>query len=240
MFYSFAGVKVFYQEFGKSSSRATLLLHGWGRSSQDFENFASAFPNRYFVALDFPPFGKSQTPEDWSIFTYVQMVISLCEHLKITEVDLVGHSFGGRVAILLCAVNRSYVHSCILVGSAGIKPKRKISYFLKVSRYKILKRFGKNVERFGSEDYKALSPQMRKTFVSIVNTHLDAFARTITTPTLIVCGRDDRQTPLYMAKKLNKYIRNSQLEIIENAGHFAFQECPMIFYGIVKRFWEKV
>lgn len=239
MFYSFNGVNVFYSLHGFPSFKATVLLHGWGRDSGDFEQLVNQFPDRYFLAIDFPPFGQSDEPEGWSIFTYAQMVISLCEHLKITEIDLVGHSFGGRIAILLCAVNRSFVHSCILTGSAGIKPKRNFSYHYKVAKYKLLKRFDKDVSGFGSADYQALSSNMKKTFVGIVNTHLDAFAKTISTPTLLVYGENDCQTPLYMAKKLNKYIRNSRLEIIANGGHFAFKDCLMVFYSLVKRFWEK-
>lgn len=240
MFYYYNGTKVYYRQFGKPSSKATLLLHGWGRTGEDFETLISQFPERSFLVIDFPPFGQSeQDLQGWSIFTYAQMVISLCEHLRITSIDIVGHSFGGRIALLLCAVNRSYVHSCIITGGAGMKPKRKLSFYYKVAKYKLCKRFGKNLSNFGSSDYQLLSPEMRKTFVSIVQTHLDEYAKTITTPVLLVWGKDDKETPLYMAKRLNKYIKKSRLEVLDDCGHFAFLDRPLSFYGLVKQFWEE-
>ena len=240
MFYYYNGTKVYYQRFGKPSRNTTLLLHGWGRTGEDFSKLISQFPQRSFLVVDFPPFGRSEKDlQGWSIFTYAQMVISLCEHLKITSIDILGHSFGGRIALLLCAVNRSYVHSCIITGGAGIKPKRNLNYYYKVAKFKLYKRFGKNINNFGSNDYQSLSPEMRKTFVNIVQTHLDDYAKTITTPVLLIWGKQDLETPLYMAKKLNKYIKKSRLEIIENCGHFCFLESSLSFYGIVKQFWEE-
>lgn len=240
MYFNYNGTAIHYQQFGKPSSCPTLLLHGWGRSSEDFKGIVSHFSERNFIVIDFPPFGKSDSDiEGWTIFTYAQMVISLCEHLGITKFDVLGHSFGGRIAILLCAVNRAHVHSCILTGSAGMKPKRNLKYLVKICKYKIYKKLGKDTSAMGSADYKALSPQLKKTFVNIVQTNLEAFAKTIYTKTLLIWGKKDDQTPLYMAKRLEKYLKNCKLEFIENGGHFAFLEYPMQFYRHLKQFWEE-
>ena len=240
MFFNYNGAKIHYQQFGKQSTKATILLHGWGRSGEDFSSIISQFPERSFIVIDFPPFGESdKNIVGWSIFTYAQMVISLCDHLRITSIDLVGHSFGGRIALLLCAVNRAYVHSCILTGGAGMKPKRSLGFYIKVAKYKIKKRLGKDISSFGSADYLALSPEMRKTFVSIVSTHLEEYARTISTKTLLVWGENDTETPVYMAKRLNKLLKNSRLELLSGGGHFVFLDQPLSFYRLVKNFWEE-
>ena len=101
------------------------------------------------------------------------------------------------------------------------------------------KKLGKDTSAMGSADYKALSPQLKKTFVNIVQTNLEAFAKTIYTKTLLIWGKKDDQTPLYMAKRLEKYLKNCKLEFIENGGHFAFLEYPMQFYRHLKQFWEE-
>lgn len=237
MVYRFKGVDVFYKFEGEGQGRPLVLLHGWGRSGDDFEEFISFLPNRRILTIDFPPFGRSGSNlKDWNIYTYVSMVISLCEHLKINEADFLGHSFGGRIAIILSCVRRSLVHLCILVDSAGLKPKRSIKYKLNLSFYKLNRKLGLPVKDRSSADYKALSPAMKETFKSIVNTHLDNYAKHMKTCTLIVWGKNDKETPLYMAKRFNKLIKDSRLEIIENGGHFCFLECPLEFFSIIYEF----
>lgn len=239
MDYLYKNTKIYYEFANGKSLSPIILLHGWGVDSSIFDQLISAFPEKVFLKIDFPPFGKSEKdPKDWNIFTYVSLVMSLCEHLHIDKADFVGHSFGGRVAIILSAVKCSLVHSCILVDSAGMKPKRTIKYMINLSKFKLAKKFGKDVSSFGSSDYLKLSPEMKKTFVSIVKTHLEEYAKIINSKTLIVWGKNDKETPLYMAKRLNKLIKNSTLEVIDSASHFPFLESKLEFYKIVNEFWE--
>ena len=51
---------------------------------------------------------------------------------------LIGHSFGGRVGILYASRNR--VGKLVLVDAAGVKPRRSLKYYLKVYRFKAMKR----------------------------------------------------------------------------------------------------
>lgn len=239
MVYLYNGWQIHYQLW-QGTGRAVLLLHGWGRSMDDFNQLRRQFPERTFLAIDFPPFGKSdKNIQGWGIFTYVGMVMSLCEHLGIDSVDVVGHSFGGRVAIILSAVRCALVHSCILIDSAGIKPKRSLKFRLKKLKYKLYKKMGKNLQGFASADYLALPQNMKPTFSNIVETHLNNYAKASNSRTLIVWGGNDQETPPYMAKRLKKYIRKSRLEILSNAGHFCFLDCPLQFFALVKKFWEE-
>lgn len=239
MVYVYNGKKVFYKFVNGQSQMPILLLHGWGCDSGVFDGIIKLFPNKSFLLVDFPPFGNSdKTIDDWNIFTYVGMLMSLCDYLCIDKCDVLGHSFGGRVAIILSAVKRSLVHSCILVDSAGMKPRRSLKLRYQILKYKIGKKLGKNVENMGSSDYLALPENMRKTFVSIINTYLEDYAKIMSVKTLIIWGEKDDDTPLYMAKRLNRFIKNSRLEIIQQAGHFSFIDRPLEFYKLVNVFWE--
>jgi len=239
MIYDYNSVKIFYQVFNKNKSRPIFLLHGWGCDGGIFKSLIENFPDKTFITIDFPPFGRSDKHiSDWNIFTYVGMFMSLCDHLNIEKCDIVGHSFGGRVAIITSAVKRSLVQSCILVDTAGLKPKRKIGFYLSKIKYNFYKKIGKDISGFGSKDYLALSPEMKTVFKNIVNVYLEDYARKMKVKTLIVWGKEDSETPLYMGKRLNKLIKRSSLKVITNAGHFAFLDCPFHFYKLVNEFWE--
>ena len=88
-------------------------------------------------------------------------------------------------------------------------------------KYKTIKTFNKNAV-VGSKDYITLSAVMKKTFSNIVNEDLSYLAKNIKCKTLLVYGNKDKETPLYMAKKYNKLIKNSKLKIYKNCGHFAY------------------
>lgn len=217
-----------------------IYLHGWGRSYKDFVFCDRFLKSENSLFIDFPPFGKSDKKvKEWSIFTYVNMVLSLVEHLKIGKFNLIGHSFGGRVSILIAVLSKNQTNKMILVDSAGLKPKRKLSYYIKVYKYKRRKKQGKDVSTFGSEDFKKLDEDMKKVFSNIVNTHLDDFLPYIKTKTLVVFGEKDKTTPLYMAKKLNRKIKGSSLLVLKKSGHFCFLEKQFEFVSLTKKFLEE-
>lgn len=222
MFYNYNGTSIFYEQKRDSEGGTNVFLHGWQRSGEDFREIIESQGITNYVLLDFPPFGKSDVIKGWNIFTYVNMLISLLDYLKIKRVNLIGHSFGGRIAIILAAIKRDFVGRLVLLDSAGMKPKKTFRKFVKIQSYKLRKKLGLNVDGFGSSDYRALSKEMRETFKSVVNTYLEEYAKQISCQTLIIYGENDKETPIYMAKKLNKLIDKSRLEVIKNSGHFCF------------------
>ncbi len=237
MVYNYNDIEVNFNYINRNSSRPIIFLHGWGRSGEDFNDFISLFSDRSILTIDFPPFGNSSKDiENWNIYTYVGMLMSLCEHLKIYNADFIGHSFGGRLLIILSAVKRTLVHSCILVDSAGMKPRRSLKYKCKLAGYKLARKMGLKVNRKGSVDYESLSPAMKETFKSIVNCYLEDYARKMSARTLIIWGGRDKETPLYMARRLNRLIKNSELKILDSGGHFSFLECKFEFYSTVNKF----
>lgn len=231
------GITLNYQRhFGNGP--AVLLLHGWGVSGDTFKStfdFLSSIGINV-LTIDFPGFGKSGSPyPNWGIYDYAEIINKFIAELSLEKVILVGHSFGGRVAIIL-ASKYAYVEKIVLVSSAGLKPRFSLKKKIDIYKFKIRRFFGKDVSSYGSEDYKALDPLMKKIFVRVVNTYLNKHLKNISCPTLIVWGELDTQTPLYMAKKLNKGIKNSELKIMYGTGHFGFFERPEQFNIILDSF----
>ena len=213
-----------------------MLLHGWGADSKLMLPIAKRI-DRLCIIPDMYGFGLTPHGDNpLTVEDYANGVIKLLDKLNIDKVDIVGHSFGGRVAIFISSVYPGRVNKLVLVDSAGVKPRRNVFYYVKVFIYKLRKKLGLNLSRYGSKEYKALSGAMKKTFVNVVNFDQTSQLGCIFCPTLIIWGGKDKTTPIYMAKKLNKKIRNSELFLIEKAGHFSYADNLELFSVKLKTF----
>lgn len=234
-----------YLKFG-DSKKFLVFLHGWGTDLNSFLFIKDYFYEHTKLFVDFAGFGKTSEPDKpYFVSDYVKDLENLLLKFDIEELILVGHSFGGRVAI-----KYAFLHQCdfnkfkiCLVDSAGIKPRLNFKKKWKIFRYKQLKKKSlsnahlvNKLAKFGSDDYKKLSVIMKQTFVNVVNEDLSIFASRIVSDCLIVWGDKDNETKLYMAKKLNRLIKGSRLCIIKNAGHFCFLDYPQEFLIILDSF----
>ena len=219
---------------GKKENPVLVFMHGWGGSIESWGVIPARLAGFGFfvVVVDFSGFGKSAEPNRaYCVEDYADELKELLDFLELDSFALVGHSFGGRVAIKFATKFKANVLKIILVDSAGILPRRGLKYKIKVWRYKSLK---KKVEkgikpkellgRYGSDDYRVLSQVMKQTFTRVVNEDLSCDAQEVSCECLLIWGRNDRDTPLYMGRKLKKLIKFSRLEIYD-AGHFSYLEC---------------
>ena len=184
-----------------------------------------------FAAVNFA-FPKDM-PSDWGIYDYAAHVRAFTEKFDIKAPIIVGHSFGGRVGMILAA--QGLCEKLVLVDSAGLKPKFDIKKKIAVARYRYRVKHGKPLDGFGSIDYNNMSKDKRGVFVRVVNTHLDKLMRYIKCPTLIVWGKDDKDTPPYMAKRLKRGIPNSELVFLDG-GHYSYIDSDYGFANTLKRF----
>lgn len=236
MIKNYKDAQIFYKFINRKSDVVNVYLHGWGCDYKGFEFYDKNLKNSSLL-IDFPPFGRSsKNIKDWTLFTYANMVISLCNDLNIKKLNLIGHSFGGRVAIVMSILCKDEVNKLVLIDSAGLKPRRNLNFYLKLTAYKLKKKLNMDVSKYGSCDYKSLSADLKKIFISIVNTHLDDFLPNVEAETLIIFGKEDKTTPLYMAKKFKKKIKNSKLIILEGTGHFCFVERRLEILSNLKTF----
>ena len=225
------GVTCEYTVSRTDSKDIVVFLHGWGgdlRSVKGAFDMVSSW-GISCVNIAFPKI----VPQDWGIYDYAAFVGSLLKKLDIVNPILVGHSFGGRVAIILAA--QGIVKKLVLVDSAGLKPKFSLVKKLKIAAYKRRVKRGKPLDGSGSIDYNSLAPCMRPVFVRIVNTHLDALLPYIRCDTLIFWGKRDRDTPLYMAKRLHRGIQGSTLVTVAG-GHYAYIDANYKFLNLLKSF----
>jgi len=162
----------------QGEGKPVLLLHGWGGRADSFLPVAKGLEaERRVYRLDFPGFGESEVPhETWDVTDYARFLAQWIREQELAGVDIVAHSFGGRVSIILAATCPELVGKLVLVDSAGIIPKRSFKYRVKVGLAKIAKAilnlpvlgtFFKKTgieaalrRRTGSADYRDLNENM--------------------------------------------------------------------------------
>jgi pimeloyl-ACP methyl ester carboxylesterase len=218
-----------------------LLLHGWGANLDLVWPLAERLiPLGYQVyTLDLPGFGKSDWPGNaWSVLDYVNFVIAYLDYHQSDKVYLFGHSFGGRLGLILGAEHPERILKMALADSAGIRGKSSVSGQIRLKTLRLVQNslhtvgLGKQADalrdwytnRYGSADYKAAQDIMRETFVKVVNEDLLPYAARVKPSTLLFWGDRDEDTPLWQGQLLEKTIPDAGLVVWEGAGHYSYLE----------------
>ena len=237
------GVTIHYEMAGSGEKRV-VLLHGWGCDTSLMKPVADFLSKDMKVlSIDFPAHGQSgRPPEPWGVPDFAACVLELLKQLDFLPCSVIAHSFGGRVTIELAARDQALFERIILTGSAGVKPKSSEEGRKRSARYrrlkglcekaKAVKIFGKLPElleeklrqKYGSKDYNALDPEMRKTFVAVVNHDQTDLLGSIRQPTLLLWGDKDTETPLWMGQLMEERIPDAGLVVLEGGSHFAYLE----------------
>ncbi|MAU10795.1 MAG: alpha/beta hydrolase [Anaerolineaceae bacterium] len=216
-----------------------LMLHGWGANIDLVWPLAERLaPLGYQVyALDLPGFGESdEPPAAWSVFDYANFAIDYLDHHGLGSVFLFGHSFGGRLSLILGAEQSHRIKKIVLADSAGIVTKAPLGKRLRLNTYKSIRdglykvgakgtadqlRAAYNA-KYGSSDLQSTSGVMRETFINVVNQDLQDYAKRIQPSTLLIWGDQDEDTPLSYAKTFEKLIPDAGLIVHEGAGHYSY------------------
>lgn len=220
-----------------SGSPPLVMLHGWAQSLKDLAPMGELLSRTRAVHLiDLPGFGASPKPTtDWNTTQYAERILKYLEENDLKCVDLLGHSFGGRVAIRLASSHPDRLRSLTLINSHGIRLKQP---FPKNVRPAVLKAgakwckrldsaFGSNLfetwftPRYGSRDYKNAGA-LRNILVKTVNEDLTFDAAQVNVPTFLLWGELDQETPLAIGKRFHELIPNSQLTVLPGKDHFPF------------------
>ena len=219
-------LKINYIQYGEG--RDIVLLHGWGQNIAMMRPIGDNFSDKFRITiLELPGFGESDEPTiPWDIDKYELMLEKFLKELNVKKPIMIGHSFGGRLAIRYSA--RNPIDKLVLFGSPCIRIQEKLSIGVKIlKKLKTLpgmNGIGEYMKKFiGSRDYKAASPVMRQTLVNVVNEDLSRYAREIEEPTLLIWGDHDTEAPVSDAKELEKIMVDAALIILPGT-HYAYLE----------------
>ena len=195
-----------------------IILHGWGSSKKIMrDSFNLCMDGFRHIYVDLPGFGSSTCSTALTTADVARIVELLLVHINATKCIVMGHSFGGKVALLLDP------KVLVLLSSAGIYRSKPLKIHAKIMLFKALKVFGlaKLRSKFVADDAKNLSEHMYQTFKNVVDEdYSDEFSKYMG-KALLCWGKDDTATPLSSAKKIDKLLLDSQLEVYDG-DHFFF------------------
>ena len=214
-----------------------LMLHGWGASLKLMLPLAQQLAAYKVYLLDMPGFGDSDPPPAaWGVADYTNFVLSYLDHHALDTVHLIGHSFGGRIGLVMGANHATRLNKMVLIDSAGVRTPSSRTNQLRLKSYRFalntLGKIGLSTQadqlrawytgRYGSSDYKAATGVIRETFVKVVNEDLLPYAARVQPPTLLMWGDQDQDTPLWQGELLEQTIPDAGLVVWQGAGHFSY------------------
>jgi pimeloyl-ACP methyl ester carboxylesterase len=237
------------------TGRPLLILHselgvpGWLRA---YEQFAQHF-TVYVPSL--PGFGQSARP-DWivSVRDLAAWVTWFVRDLGLPQpLPVIGTSLGGWVAAEIATMNAGLFSKMVLVGAAGLQPDEGHvwDYFMHSNTEAFTQAFW---DPAGAPDYtryygKAWTPEdeaqaegnremaARLLWKPYMRSHtLPDLLRGITTPTLVIWGREDAIIPLSVCARYVQAIPGATAHVLNGCGHLPEMERPEAFAGVVLDF----
>lgn len=214
--------KVNYVQYG-DGEQDVVLLHGWGQNIEMMNFIGAKLNNVRVTIMDLPGFGESEEPDkSKNVEEYADWLYKFNEILGITNPIIIGHSFGGRIAVKYAS--KYQVEKLVLLATPIIRHRNKPT--LSERLYKVVKKtpIGEMVrKKVGSADYNNATPIMRETLVKVVNEDLLEDAKKILVPTLLFAGTNDTAVSLEDTKQVASQMQDAA--VIELIGtHYAYIE----------------
>ncbi|MBO9130643.1 alpha/beta hydrolase [Bacillus sp. 165] len=260
------GITVHYELYNYEMNKKKpvfVLIHGFLSSTFSFRHLIPLLSKHYtVVALDLPPFGKSEKTTRF-IHSYRNMatiVIELIEYLKLSNVVLIGHSMGGQISLYVNKLRQDLIEKTVLLCSSGYLSKA--NFPLIYSSYlPFFHLYVKNwITRKGIRhnllnvvyDHSLIDDEMmegyakpfydERIFQSLTRMIRDregdlptSDLQQIQTPSLLIWGEEDRVVPINVGKRLHRDLPNSTFISYKNTGHLLPEEKPQhIFENIME------
>ena len=239
-----------YQLVG--TGKLVVLLHGWGDTSHGLQGLQTSLAADYQVlALDLPGFGGTQAPKSvWGLDNYCEFVAHSLKKLNLDQpYALIGHSNGGAIAIRALSLGLIKPKKLVLLAAAGIRNRRHVQRFA----LKVIAKTGNAAtiwlpERqrrrlrtalYGTAGSDMLVvPELQETFKRAVRQDVQKDAANVTVPTLLLYAKDDRAVPVADGRRYQQLIKDSQLHIVDDAGHFVHVDQPEQVLRAIKEFLQ--
>ena len=256
------GILTNYHDQGEGAP--VVLLHGSGPGVSAWANWRLVLPhlaqNFRTIAPDIVGFGFTERPEgiSYDMETWLKHALGFLDAMEIDKAHVVGNSFGGALSVALAIHAPERVSRLVLMGSVGVEFEltegldftwgytpsldnmRKLLDLFAYNRALVTDelaqlRYEASMRSGVQEAYAAMFPAPRQDGIRKICSQ-EADVKNIEHETLIIHGRDDLVIPVSCSEDLFRCIRNSQLHIFGNCGHWTQIEHNRRFNQLVTDF----
>jgi len=255
--------KIYYIEKGSSQKDTIILLHGLGNRSISWKKQLDLLGEDYHViAWDAPGYGESDDPDPWlcHFSEFADILYEFVETLKLKNIFLLGHSMGAAIAIdftyrypekvrklIIAAPTRggafideatnkskleNRLHAVNKEGSVKLARDRTENLFSSHASKELIKKSEKIMQQVRPAGYSSVA-------YSLYNLNQKEIYSRIRTPTLVICGEEDRVTPVPESEYIHQQIPQSELILLSKAGHVCFLEQAESFRNSIVCFLKK-
>ncbi len=252
------GGRIMLYRAGPRDADAVVLIHGLGNiAARDWSKVIPALAESYAVyALDLPGFGQSDKGNHlYSPKNYVLAIEAVLAERVPRPFALIGHSMGGAIVLAYAAAYPRRVHRLIAVDAAGVLQPSVYAEFLgraaagraigTESRWfdSLVRTIQDRAERLPKSEIVLESAEARRRLLrgeptaiaglALAEHDLSRALRSITAPTLVIWGSNDKTAPLRTGQAVAGVIPGARLVVIPGAGHEPHLETPQRFNAIV-------
>lgn len=234
-----AGLHYFLHEGGSALNPSLVLIHGAGGDHLSWPPEIRRLPGFRVFTLDLPGHGKTEKPGLQSAWDYARQVAEFSAAVGLARAVYVGHDMGGAIALALAL---DFPNRAAGIGLIAAGPRLPIASSI-LENVSTQSTFPQAVEAFhaltlGPQTPAALSETTFARLAAARQTLLygdllacDQFDATgrleaVGAPTLVVCGTDDKLTPVRFSETLASRIPGAALQTIDGAGHMVMLEQP--------------
>ncbi len=248
----------------EGEGKPLIIIHGFLGMSDNWKTLGQQFANDGFQVhmLDMRNHGRSFQSEDFNYELMVQDVYEYCQEHSLSHVNVLGHSMGGKIAMLFAVKNPEMVEKLLV---ADIGPKyyaphhqtilaglNAVDFSSKPSRADVEAVLSQHITDFGTRQFLMKNLYWKEPGQLAFRFNLDVFNRKIEEigvalpsdlvfdkPTLFIRGGNSDYILDSDIPEIQKHFPNASLETIPNAGHWLHAENPKLFYELVITFLVK-
>ena len=228
-----------------------LMLHGLFGALSNFEGLINYFVKHNKVIVPMLPLFELDLLHS-TVGGLEKYLYKFIEHRDYRNINLLGNSLGGHVALLHVLKHPERIKSLILTGSSGLFENGMGDTYPKRGDYEYIKKktaltfYDPEVatKELVDEVYEIVNNRIKAIKIislakSAIRNNLGEELNQIKQPTLLVWGNNDTITPPFVGREFNRLIPNSELHFIDKCGHAPMMEVPDEFNRILHLFLQK-
>jgi 2-hydroxy-6-oxonona-2,4-dienedioate hydrolase len=229
-----------------------LLLHGLFGALSNFTGQIESFSHTHKVVVPILPLLELDLLHT-TVGGLEKFLHKFIEHRDYKDINLLGNSLGGHVALMYVLRHPERIKSLTLTGSSGLFENGMGDTYPKRGDYEYIRKKTEltfydpkiATKELVDELFEVVNIRIKAVKIialakSAIRNNLGEEVSQIKQPTLLVWGNNDAITPPFVGQEFHKLIPNSELHFIDKCGHAPMMERPEEFNAILLKFLRKL